>query len=52
MIRGPLMSRVKDFEGQPIENADKNPVLDIRVYNVEFSDGKVVEMGANILAEC
>ena len=52
MVSGTVKSRVKDFEGQPIGKADKNPILDTRVYNVEFSDGEVAELGANIIAEC
>ena len=52
MVSGTVKSRVKDFEGQPIEMADKTPIIDTRVYNVEFSDGEVAELGANIIAEC
>ena len=52
MVSGTVMSRVKDFEGQPIGKADKNPILDTRVYNIEFSDGEDAELGANIIAEC
>ena len=52
MVSGTVMSRVKDFVGQPIGKAHKNPFLDTRVYNVEFSDGENAELGANIIAEC
>ena len=52
MVSGTVKSRVKDFEGQPIGKADKNPILDTRVYNVEFSDCENAELGANIIAEC
>ena len=52
MVSGTVRSRVKEFEGQPIAKADKDPILDTRVYNVEFSDGEVAELGANIIAEC
>ena len=52
MASGTVKSRVKDFEGQPIGKADKNPILDTSVYNVEFSDGENAELGANINAEC
>ena len=31
MFSGTVMSRVKDFEGQPIGKADKNPIIDTRV---------------------
>ena len=51
MVSGTVMSKVKEFEGQPIGKADKNPILDTRVYNVEFSDGENAELGANIIAE-
>ena len=52
MISGMVKSRVDDFEGQPIGKADKNPILDTRVYNVEFSDGESAKLGASIIAEC
>ena len=52
MVSGNVMSRVKNFQGQPIGKADKNPILDTRVYNVEFSDGENAELGADIIAEC
>ena len=52
MVSGTVKSRVKDFEGQPIGKALKNPILDTRVYNVEFSDTEVAEFGAHIIAEC
>ena len=52
MGSGTVMSRVKDFEGQPIGKAEKNPILDTRVYNVEFSDGENVVLGTNIIAQC
>ena len=51
MVSGTVMSRVKEFEGLPIGKADKNPILDTRVYNVDFSDGENAELGANIIAE-
>ena len=52
MVSGTVKSRVKDFEGLPIGKADKNPILDTRVYNVEFSDGENAELGPNIIVEC
>ena len=35
-----------------MEKADKNTILDARVYNVEFSDSENAELGANIITEC
>ena len=54
MVSGTVKSRVKDFEGQPIRKADKNPILATRAFNVEFSDGENAELrtGRNIIAEC
>ena len=52
MVSGTVMSRVKDYGGQPIGKADKNPILDTKAYNVEFSDGENAELGADIIAEC
>ena len=52
MVSGTVKSRVKDFEGQPTGKADKHPILETRVYSVEFSDGEVAELGANIIVEC
>ena len=49
MVCGTVKSSVKDIEGQPIGKADKNPILDTRVYNVEFSDGEVAELGETSL---
>ena len=44
MVSGTVKSRVKYFEGQPIQKADENPILDTMVYNVEFSDGEITEL--------
>ena len=48
MASGTVKSRVKDFEGQPIGKADKNPILDTRVFNVKFSYGENAELGGKI----
>ena len=52
VVAGTVMSGVKEAQGQPIGKADKNPILDRRVYNVEFSYGENAELGASIIAEC
>ena len=51
MVSETVKLRVKDFEGQPIGRTDKIPILDTKLYNVEFSEGEIAELGANILAE-
>jgi hypothetical protein len=43
--------RKKDSDGNPIGTANKNPVLDTRVFEVEFGDGHTAAMTANAIAE-
>ena len=52
MVSGTVKSRVKVHEGDPIGIANRNPILDTRVYEVQFTDGGRVEFGANVIAEC
>jgi hypothetical protein len=52
---GPELARVKrrktDQDGRPIGRANKNPILDTRVFEVEFLDGHTAAMTANGIAE-
>ena len=52
---GPELARVKrrktDRDGKPIGRANKNPILDTRVFEVEFLDGHTAAMTANAIAE-
>jgi hypothetical protein len=43
--------RAFDVEGQPIGRPSTNPLLDSRQYEIEFMDGKVEILTANIIAE-
>ena len=52
MVSGTMKSQVKDHEGDPIGIANCNPILDTRVYEVEFTDGGQVELGGNVIEEC
>ena len=52
MVSGIVKSRVKDHKGDPIGVANRNPILDTRVYEVEFTNGGQVELGTNVIAEC
>ena len=51
---GPEFSRVnkrlKDKDGIPIIIADENPILDTRMYKVEYYDGYKTAMTANTIA--
>ena len=46
-----VVKRIKDNEGNPIGMANKNPILDTRVYEIEFQDGFCQPVAANIIAE-
>lgn len=52
---GPELAQVKrrktDQDGRPIGRANKNPILDTRVFEVEFLDGHTAAMTANGIAE-
>lgn len=51
MVRGRVISRKRDADGNPMGRAHPNPILDTRVYNVEFDDGDVTELTTNLIAE-
>jgi Reverse transcriptase (RNA-dependent DNA polymerase) len=48
---GRVISRKRDENGTPIGRYDSNPILDTRMYNVEFPDGHADEYTANLIAE-
>ena len=43
--------RLKDANGIPIGTADDNPLLDTRMYEVEYLDGDRASLSANYIAE-
>ena len=49
--RGRVVRRRRDHEGNPIGRANSNPILDSRSYEVQFDDGDVSELTANVIAE-
>ncbi|MGH3054233.1 MAG: reverse transcriptase domain-containing protein, partial [Gaiellaceae bacterium] len=51
MLSGTVVGRKRDTNGNPIGNYSNNPILDSRVYEVEFPDGHVEEYSANTIAE-
>jgi hypothetical protein len=48
---GKVIGRKRDANGNLIGRANHNPILDTRVYKVEFPDGTISDYSANILAE-
>jgi hypothetical protein len=48
---GKVIQRKAEDNGNPIGKSHDNQILDTREYEVEFSDGDVLEYAANIIAE-
>ena len=46
-----VTKRMKDENGNPIGRAHANPILDTRMFEVEFLDGTKQAMSANVIAE-
>ena len=46
-----VTKRLKDSNGNPIGIANKNPILDTRLYEVQFFDGETMPLTANLVAE-
>jgi hypothetical protein len=51
LVHGTVIGQKRDARGDPIGNANANPIMDSRVYCVEFDDGDVCELTANIIAK-
>ena len=52
---GPEFARVtkslRNHNGLPIGTANQNPILDIRMYEVEYQDGQKAPLSANAIAQ-
>ena len=48
---GRVVKRLRDKDGLPIGTANDNPILDTRMYEVEFQDGYRASLAANAIAE-
>ena len=46
-----VVKRMRDKDGLPIGTANDNPILDSRIYEVEFPDGHKASLAANVIAE-
>ena len=45
------MKRLRDTQGLTIGTSNDNPILDTRMYEVEYLDGFTTSMAANSIAE-
>jgi hypothetical protein len=46
-----VTNRKRDSDGKLIGEGNSNPILDTRIYEVQYPDGAVAEYSANIIAE-
>ena len=46
-----VTKRLRDANGIPIGTANENPILDTRIYEVEYMDGHRASLSANTIAE-
>ena len=46
-----VVSRKRDSDGKVVGKGNNNPILDTRIYQVEYPDGAVAEYSANMIAE-
>jgi hypothetical protein len=51
MARGRVIRRKRDVDGNSTGRANANPILDTRIYDVEFDEGDVTELTANMIAQ-
>ena len=49
--QGRVRRRKRGRDGQPIGRSNPNPILDSREYEVEFDDGQVSHVTANLIAQ-
>lgn len=46
-----VKSRKRDSNGNPVGISNPNPILDSRIYELEFPDGRIEEYAVNVIAE-
>ena len=50
-VRGKVIGRKRDADENTIGRKNNNPILNTREYRVEFDDGRVSELTANVIEE-
>jgi hypothetical protein len=51
MVKGRVTAHKRDWDSNPVGRANDNPILDTRLYIVDFDDGDHTELTANMIAE-
>ena len=50
MVKGHMTAQKRDRDGNPVEHANDNPILDTISYIVDFDDGDPTKLTANMIA--
>jgi hypothetical protein len=51
LIPARVVRRERDADGNPVGTGNSNPILDTRIYDVQFPDGHTESYAANIIVE-
>ena len=51
LTKATVVGRKRDQDGRPTGKLNLNPLLDTRLYEVQFSDGSTEEIATNLIAE-
>ncbi len=51
LLPAKVIARKRDADGNPIGTANTNPILDTRIYEVQFPDGHTESYAANVIVE-
>ena len=51
VMRATVKRRAVDVDGKPISRPSNNPIIDTRLYDVEFLDGTMETISTNVIAE-
>ena len=51
MAKSHVVTQSHEDRGNIMGRANTNPIMDTRLYQVEFAEGKVTELVANVIAE-
>ena len=52
LLRARVKRRAIDVDGVPVGVRNNNPLLDTRLYEIEYLDGTIEHVTANVIAEC
>ena len=52
MVLSKIINRKRNAAGSLVGTKKSNPILDSRIYEVEYPDGSIVGYSTNVITEC